>query len=212
MASRSTRPDCMRGETLPIEPSQARGHERRRRILDAGLRLFAERGYERTRIEDLAEAAGASPGLVYRYFTSKRQLLLYLMNEYLELLSSQRLEDVDVHADPLLLAEELLRRSLATETPYAGMWRAWREAVRVDPTLRPLHEKVTRWVRAYSATVFQAAQDAGIASKFVDPEALAFVADAAIWALAELPARERERLVPQVARIVLAPLEPSLDT
>ncbi len=197
----------MHGETLPKAPTQGRGHERQRRILDAGLVLFAERGYERTRIEDLAEGAGASPGLVYRYFKSKRQLLLVLMNEYLEQLSALRLEDVDIHSDALLLAEELMRRSLVAETPYAGMWRAWREAVRVDPTLRPLHTRVTRWTRAYTATVFQAAMDAGIASKSVDAEAIAFAADALIWALAELPAQEQDRLIPQVSKLLVSPLK-----
>ncbi|PRX44947.1 TetR family transcriptional regulator [Prauserella shujinwangii] len=50
------------------ERSKAR---RRRRILHTALRLFAERGYERTTIADIAEAAEVSPRTVTGYFPSK---------------------------------------------------------------------------------------------------------------------------------------------
>lgn len=44
-------------------------------VLDAALELFLERGYEATRVDDIAKRAGISKGAVYLYFQSKQALL-----------------------------------------------------------------------------------------------------------------------------------------
>ncbi len=49
---------------------------RRMEILDAAASLFAEKGYERTPVKEIAERAGISPGTIYIYFDGKRDLLL----------------------------------------------------------------------------------------------------------------------------------------
>ncbi|MFE3291300.1 TetR/AcrR family transcriptional regulator [Rhodococcus sp. NPDC059234] len=48
--------------------------ERRRLLLDAGARLFAERTYDEVLMEDVAAAAGVSRALLYRHFATKRDL------------------------------------------------------------------------------------------------------------------------------------------
>ena len=62
----------------------------RNAILQAALRLFAERGYHATTIEAIAREAGIAKGLVYNYFSSKqellRQLVLLGFREFEELL------------------------------------------------------------------------------------------------------------------------------
>lgn len=53
----------------------------RRSVMDTAARLFAERGYGGTNLQDIAEAAGMSrPGLYY-YFSSKEKLLEALVEE-----------------------------------------------------------------------------------------------------------------------------------
>ncbi|MFO7742437.1 MAG: TetR/AcrR family transcriptional regulator [Anaerolineae bacterium] len=49
---------------------------RRTEILDAAASLFAEKGYERTPVKEIAERAGIAPGTIYLYFDCKRDLLL----------------------------------------------------------------------------------------------------------------------------------------
>jgi AcrR family transcriptional regulator len=48
--------------------------ERRRQLLDAGTRLFAEHAYEEISMRQIAEAAGVSKPLLYHYFPSKIDL------------------------------------------------------------------------------------------------------------------------------------------
>lgn len=56
----------------------AKGEATRARIYDTALALFAERGYEATTMRMIAEAAGASLGLAYRYFRRKDDIVLEL--------------------------------------------------------------------------------------------------------------------------------------
>jgi AcrR family transcriptional regulator len=52
---------------------------RRERLLGAAASVFAERGYEAARIEQVADAAGVSPGLLYRHFAGKKELYAELV-------------------------------------------------------------------------------------------------------------------------------------
>ena len=56
---------------------------RREKLLEAATEVFAERGYEGARVEQIADVAQVSPGLLYRHFEGKQELyeeLLLLAN------------------------------------------------------------------------------------------------------------------------------------
>ncbi len=55
---------------------ERRPDDRPQEILDAALKVFAERGYRNTRLEDVGEAAGVTKGAIYHYFANKEELLL----------------------------------------------------------------------------------------------------------------------------------------
>ena len=59
----------------PGGPVTARGEGTRARIVDAAMRLFEERGYEKTTMRAVAAAAGVSLGNAYYYFGSKEELV-----------------------------------------------------------------------------------------------------------------------------------------
>jgi TetR/AcrR family fatty acid metabolism transcriptional regulator len=56
-------------------PSDGNEPEKRRAILHAAVRVFAEKGYHGCRIADVARAANVAYGLVYHYFRNKEELL-----------------------------------------------------------------------------------------------------------------------------------------
>ena len=63
------------------DPSPGLRERRRRatirRIQEAALDLFDERGFENVTIEEIAAAADVSPSSVYRYFVTKEGVVLY---------------------------------------------------------------------------------------------------------------------------------------
>ena len=55
----------------------------RDRLLEAAARVFAERGFERASVDDIAAEAGLSKGTLYWNFKSKDELFRALMDEHL---------------------------------------------------------------------------------------------------------------------------------
>src|ERR1700761_7277297 len=58
-----------------------RKNERPGEILDAALRVFAEKGFSAARMEDIAKAAGVTKGTIYLYFENKEQVFKSLVLE-----------------------------------------------------------------------------------------------------------------------------------
>ncbi|MCV7290012.1 TetR family transcriptional regulator [Mycolicibacterium wolinskyi] len=78
----------------------------RQSIQDHALRLFAEKGYDATTVEDIAAAAGVSHMTFFRYFPRKEEVVEY--DEY----------------DPLI--EDLIAARPADEPPLTAIHRAIR--------------------------------------------------------------------------------------
>ena len=62
----------------------ARGGDKRERILDAAVRVFARKGFHATRVSEVAKAAGVADGTIYLYFNSKEHLLISLFEDRVE--------------------------------------------------------------------------------------------------------------------------------
>src|SRR5579859_491958 len=60
------------------------GTERRQQLLDIGRRLFAERGFEGTSIEEIAAQAGVSKPVVYEHFGGKEGLYAVVVDREVE--------------------------------------------------------------------------------------------------------------------------------
>jgi len=61
-----------------------KGKLARQRIVESALHLFGSKGYEQTTMREIAAEAGSSPGLTYRYFASKEELVLVLYQNLAE--------------------------------------------------------------------------------------------------------------------------------
>jgi AcrR family transcriptional regulator len=56
-------------------------HQRRRQLLEVAVGVFAENGYHRTSMDQVAEAAGVTKPVLYQHFGSKRKLYLELLDD-----------------------------------------------------------------------------------------------------------------------------------
>lgn len=111
--------------TAPAQPTRRRRKDARPgEIVDAALRLFIERGFAATRLDDVAECAGISKGTLYLYFESKEALLAEAVRRDIGPLLedfTQRMRDPTLSASALI--EGLMRRwwSVINRVPLRGI-------------------------------------------------------------------------------------------
>ena len=65
--------------TQPADPL-----ERKMAFLETALKLFNEKGYEKTTINDIIKTMGVSKGAFYHYFTSKEDVIEHISDNYAE--------------------------------------------------------------------------------------------------------------------------------
>jgi AcrR family transcriptional regulator len=90
---------------------------RQDQLLDLGAELFADRSYEEVHIEELAEVAGVSRGLLYHYFPTKRAFFAAMVRRE----AGRILEMTD--PDPTLPVAEQLRGGIETYLDYCQAHR-----------------------------------------------------------------------------------------
>ena len=61
---------------------QDRGHDTRSRLRQLALKLFAEQGYEKTSLREIAEQLGVTKAALYYYFKSKDDIVRSLVEDY----------------------------------------------------------------------------------------------------------------------------------
>jgi AcrR family transcriptional regulator len=120
-------------------------------LLAAGRDVFVERGYHRTRVDDIVTAAGVSHGAFYRYFKNKDHLAQVLAVRALRIISTALAEipDGDVYdgaaGDTAL--RRWLRRYNAAYASEAGVIRVWVDAGLHDAPLRADSAAALDWGR-----------------------------------------------------------------
>jgi len=178
----SKRPNLLAGEALPPQPVQKRSLEKRARLKAAALALFAEKGYEATSIEEIAQQADLAIGSYYQHYRSKRQLLLALMDELLEKLSGLNLQPGRTNDAPAGL-RALLGRAFSHDLSYLGAYRAWQEAALSDPDLAHKQRQIHAWTAARVEALFTFLRQSPGARAGVNVHALAQVMDSFFWSL-----------------------------
>ena len=60
----------------------------KRKIFETSMRLFAEKGYDATSIEDITATVGVAKGTLYYHFSSKEEIFNFLIEEGVKLLQN----------------------------------------------------------------------------------------------------------------------------
>ena len=75
--------------------------DKRVRITDAAVEVFAEKGFHQARISDIAKKAGVADGTIYLYFKNKEDLLLSVFEEKMDYLLEGLGEAIAEVDDPI---------------------------------------------------------------------------------------------------------------
>ena len=81
-----------------VQP-QVSQSSKRERIIEAGLKLFANESYQAVTMDRVAEAAGVAKGTLYLYFQSKEDLYLGILTDGMESMVRNYQASVDPQAD-----------------------------------------------------------------------------------------------------------------
>jgi AcrR family transcriptional regulator len=158
---------------------------RRQAILTAAISCFTNKGFHQTTMDDICEEAKLSPGAVYRYFTSKEEIIQTAVREGPGLNLLGWIDQEAVRFDDFLETMGMFTRLFyqryeegeATELAMKLRLRAWAEALQ-NPIVR--EEVLRRWEHhlALSEQMVRQAQELGQINPDLDPEAAARVIQA----------------------------------
>lgn len=171
--------------------------EKRRLILHAAIRVFAEKGYHTCRVQDVAAEAGVAYGLVYHYFGSKEELLETIFRRTWRLMLDA-VQEVEQSGAP---AREQLAQ--VASIVLSG-WQADPDLVRVlvrevarSPQLQQEVDEIQHAFAALERIVAQG-QETGELRNDINPRLAAWVLYGALeeiltgWVYERLPAGEVE--------------------
>jgi AcrR family transcriptional regulator len=166
------------------------GKDRHQEILGAAARVITDRGLAETRISDIAEQAGVSPGLILYYFESKDRLLaeaLTFANDQFYLRTSREIRRIPSARDQLRRVIDLSVPGYLPEYGRLDEWALWIEVwVRAlrDPEMAKDREALDQRWRSQLAEIIRGGQGAGEFSSSEDPDELALRIAALIDGLA----------------------------
>jgi AcrR family transcriptional regulator len=140
--------DLNKFRALRLSPSQERGRERIRIILDAARKRFREDGVEGVTTNDIADTAGVPIGSVYRYFTNKGEIILAVADHYTEDISGLLQDIAEIPLLPELTWQEIMDAIMESWIGYTRQHGsfAFLYSLRSTPVLgrqsKPNHEQM----------------------------------------------------------------------
>ena len=166
--------------------------EKRKQILDAAIRVFADRGYHGARVGDIAEHAGVAHGLLYHYFASKEEVLRVIFREnWGELIARFRaVEAADEPADDKLegIAKILLRTWRNDPALVTVMVRDFARSEQIQSRVEEVGEAF-----AIVEQIIREGQASGVFRKEVDARLASWIVYGGLeeiltgWVLGQLP-------------------------
>ncbi len=160
--------------------------KRRQDILKAGLSLFVRKGFEATKIGDIAEKANMSVGLLYHYFNSTEDLYEELIGIGLSARAEQRFPAHEVPLDFFVKSAEQIFEIVKADTYHADFFLLISQAQRNPNLPAEMRERLEKNdVVTKSIVIIEECQRQGIIREG-NPQSLALAFWLAIQAYVEM--------------------------
>jgi AcrR family transcriptional regulator len=187
---------------------RARGQRTLRRLLDAGVEVFATRGYHAARVDDIVKVARTSHGTFYLYFSNKEDLFRALAEEVAS--EMQTLAESLGPLGPGAGDRAELRAWIASFADLYGRYgpvvRAWTEAeISSDDFGRLGNDVLTGFARVLTDRI-RVAAPAGLDAQIAALAIVAMLERLNYYVLSAQVAVDRERMVDTLARVTHAAL------
>jgi AcrR family transcriptional regulator len=143
--------DPVKGKTEAGRRREARALDTRRRIVNAALHLFLERGYAATTVEAIAREAAVAPATVYQAFGTKYAILASAVDvtvagdfHPVAILERDWVHTLRAEEDPLRRLEIAVHHTAMISARTAAMKEVLRDAAGTEPQVRELIAEDTR--------------------------------------------------------------------
>lgn len=114
--------------------------DRREQIIDAAMRVFAQKGFMKSTNKDVAREAGITPGLIYYYFESKEALLKAVLEERSPIQVVATITPEMLEQPPDIFMPMLIKRVLdvVESEQFLGILRVMLPEILHNPEVMPL--------------------------------------------------------------------------
>jgi AcrR family transcriptional regulator len=185
---------------------QKQSKDRHQEILEAAARVITDRGLGETRISDIAERCGVSPGLILYYFESKDRLLVEALtyaNDKYYLAQARDLRRLSTARERFERLVDLSVPGLLPDFERLEEWALWIEiwvrALR-DPALAKEAEVLDRRWRQSIAEIIRNGRETGEFPDGSDPEELGVQIGALIDGMAIQVLMNETQVTPQAMK------------
>jgi AcrR family transcriptional regulator len=154
-------------------PLTAEGGQRRREVLDCAVKLFAEKGFDGTSINDIAAMTTLKKPSLYHYFPSKQSILAAVLEDGIAELWPAA-QDIARISDPVERIRRLLAAHLSNfrrKLPHIVVFLL--ERTKVDADLAATYLEQRRQYDAFYVEAIREGQEQGL-FRVDDPVVLAY--------------------------------------
>lgn len=137
--------------------------DRREQILDAAMRVFAQKGFVGATNRDIAREAGITPGLIYHYFESKEAVFRAIVEARSPLHMLRTLPTEALAQPPEVFLRFLVRRvlSIVEDEKFVQLIHMLLPELIHNPALSPVGTKVLQQVVDFLSTYLTAKMESG---------------------------------------------------
>lgn len=164
----------------------------REALFEAGLEIFAQKGFHRARLDDIAKSIGVTRGAIYWHFTSKEDFYVSLVQHYMgqleeelmeilgrDIPSAQKLALTYLHYIERIQSSPDLARVKRLEIHKAETWES-------IPSLQELHSsKLKMWFETLKSLIEEGQRNREFKDE-LDPTSAAMLAVSTFCGLGEL--------------------------
>ncbi len=141
--------------------------EKGQKILQAAIKIFAQKGYEKAKISEIADLAGVAHGSVYTYYKNKEDLLFKMISTLWQSLSEQLLQiSKDNSKDPLQKLHQMVEMAFDV---FTGNPQLGQIVVKEHNKLRQKGLDASKEQYAYLVRSFCRVYDQGVQGGFFNP-------------------------------------------
>ncbi|NLU10258.1 MAG: TetR/AcrR family transcriptional regulator [Tepidanaerobacter acetatoxydans] len=90
--------------------SEELSEKRKNQILEAAIQVFSKKGFEGSTTKEIAKKAKVSEGTIFRYFKTKKEILIHMLNILSEQTLFDFVEQIESGLEPQEAIKSLLKR------------------------------------------------------------------------------------------------------